>query len=292
MSTNKLISSINALVNNVKIPSSEINNVVCIDTVKNRIGVKTSQPEKEIDVSGTIKANYLNITNDVSASDLYINNIHSYNNSNIKLIGDLNISRDIVIDGSCTINGQFFNISDDRYKHNEKSINNGLKIIRKLKPQIYEKTRTFKTNNFIGHLSEPYILEAGLIAQEVNDIDELKFTVLEGNNKKPYYLNYNNIFVYSIASIKELDKNLETINENVNKNLEILNEKVNKNSQILAENVSDISNINRNVENITKIDSQSNLGNIENYIIKQNELINSLNLKIKSLEKRINKLTN
>ena len=44
----------------------------------------SSQPEKEIDVSGTIKANYLNITNDVSASDLYINNIYSYNNSNKK----------------------------------------------------------------------------------------------------------------------------------------------------------------------------------------------------------------
>ena len=38
MSLNKVITSVNALVNSVSIPNTELNNVVCIDTVNNRIG--------------------------------------------------------------------------------------------------------------------------------------------------------------------------------------------------------------------------------------------------------------
>ena len=31
-------------------------------------------------------------------------------------------------------------------------------------------------------------------------------------------MNYNNIFVYSLAALKELDSQVQTINENLNKN--------------------------------------------------------------------------
>ena len=54
MSLNKVITSVNALVNSVSIPANQLNNVVCIDTLNNRIGVKTANPSKEIDISGML----------------------------------------------------------------------------------------------------------------------------------------------------------------------------------------------------------------------------------------------
>ena len=95
--------------------------------------------------------------------------------------------------------------SDDRLKHNEKTIKNGLEIIRQLNPQFYQKTMDFKHPDFSGILTQPYILEAGFIAQEVEDISDLSFTVLRGDISTPYALNYNNIFTYGIAGIQELD---------------------------------------------------------------------------------------
>ena len=64
MSLNKIITSVNALVNSISIPDSELNNVVCIDTVNNRIGVQTANPTKEIDISGMLKTNYIYLNNE------------------------------------------------------------------------------------------------------------------------------------------------------------------------------------------------------------------------------------
>ena len=47
MSLNKVITSVNALANSVVIPNDKLNNVVCIDTVNNRIGVKTANRKKK-----------------------------------------------------------------------------------------------------------------------------------------------------------------------------------------------------------------------------------------------------
>ena len=150
--------------------------------------------------------------------------------------------------------------SDDRLKHNERKINNGLEVIRKLEPQVYDKTSIFKSANYRGIINEPYIIEAGLIAQEVNTINDLSFTVIEGNSINPYYVNYNNIFVYGLAGIKELDNIVSGLTDRVNRISE-------------AQDVSDI-----------------NLLNIKNYIINQNSIIAGLNSKITNLENRINNL--
>jgi len=147
-----------------------------------------------------------------------------------------------------------FPSSDDRLKHNEIKINNGLEVIRQLEPQFYQKTKTFKEADFSGIVTEPYFLEAGLIAQDVHKIDDLKFTVAVGNDTTPYYLNYNSIFVYGLAAIKQLD--------NV---------------------VSNHFNTSNNPENI-------NIGNIENLIKSQNLLIQNMNSKISILENKINNL--
>jgi len=284
---NKIVTSISALTDDIIMPNA--NDVVCIDTENSRIGVKTSSPAYDIDVSGTVKTKtlilgdasmiYLDtriftsnnirinaeiscnsfITNtlttiDMSASSLfYVNNIRPYNNAipisisgNVLMDGsltllnngrllvnninplpgnsDISINGSLIIDGSLNIRGTastsagILITSDDRLKHNEELIANALTTIRQLSPQIYQKTATFKDAHYRGPLTEPYIIEAGLIAQEVEKIDELKFSVISGNEQSPYSLNYNNIFVYSLAALKELDAQVQTINENLNKN--------------------------------------------------------------------------
>ena len=68
--------------------------------------------------------------------------------------------------------------SDDRFKHNEIHITNGLEIIKKLQPQFYDKSDNMKDENYNGVLEEgTYHKESGFIAQEVNEINELKHLV-------------------------------------------------------------------------------------------------------------------
>tara|TARA_B100001175_G_C19462758_1_gene617417 strand:+ start:58 stop:966 length:909 start_codon:yes stop_codon:yes gene_type:complete len=301
MSLNKVITSVNALVNSVSIPDTQLNNVVCIDTVNNRIGVQTANPTREIDISGMLKTNYVylnnknNVTSEfdisydtsfvtfsrgikvkegISCENIFCNFIDlSSIIGDISFTNSIDISGNVYVDLSLNVKGDIEGkevrangivlTSDDRYKHNERNINNGLEIIRQLQPQIYDKTSTFKAENYRGVVNEPYFVEAGLIAQEVFAINDLSYVVIEGNTTRPYYLNYDNIFVYGLAGIKELD----TI-------------------------VSSLSNRLNNLSNDTPDVSDINLSNIKNLIINQNTLIQSLNIKLSSLETRINNLEN
>ena len=68
-------------------------------------------------------------------------------------------------------------------------------------------------------------------------------------------LNYNNIFVYSLAALKDLDSQVQTINENLNKN-----------------------------ENFIKIEGTNDLATIVNNKI---EYIGLLEKKIEHLESRL-----
>lgn len=113
--------------------------------------------------------------------------------------------------------------SDDRLKHNEEDISNSLNVIRQLKPQKYQKSKQLKAADFNGALEEDDILcvEAGFIAQDIQTIPELAYSVIggdytestedsEGNVtdtfiEQPYYLNYNNILTYNVAATQELD---------------------------------------------------------------------------------------
>ena len=169
---------------------------------------------------------------------LNVNNVLRVKNIN-PLFGrrDISINADVWIDGSLNIRGtnpptltstnvtsvsvttSYINLmSDDRLKHNEAVINNALLTIRKLNPQIYQKTTNFKDIHYRGPLTESYIIEAGLIAQDVAEIDELKFSVINGDEKTPYFINYNNIFIYCLAAVKELDANLENLKNVLNLN--------------------------------------------------------------------------
>ena len=135
--------------------------------------------------------------------------------------------------------------SDDRLKHNEIVIANGLDIIDQLSPKFYQKTQVLLDASYNGDLTGyAWTLEAGLIAQELLQINDLSFTVGGGdyyeqtytmsnanydisninyelsaikydisaikydisNNliAQPYNVNYNSIFIYGLAAIKEL----------------------------------------------------------------------------------------
>jgi hypothetical protein len=154
---------------------------------------------------------------------LFVNNINPLLgtsdisiNGSVKITGNLTVSS-LSVGGVMSSANGLLTGSDDRLKHNEELIANALTTIRQLTPQIYQKTATFKDPHYRGPLNEPHIIEAGLIAQEVEKIDELKFSVNVGNKQTPYSLNYNNIFVYSLAALKELDAQVQIINENLNK---------------------------------------------------------------------------
>ena len=162
--------------------------------------------------------------NSIRTTNLFVRNISGSDisiNGNVWIDGSLNI-KGTTTGGTITaltVNSSFINLrSDDRLKQNEEAIVNALTIIRKLNPQIYQKTANFMALDYRGPLEQPYIIEAGLIAQEVEKIDELKFSVIRGNEQTPYSINYNSIFIYCLAALKELDTNVENIKNVLNFN--------------------------------------------------------------------------
>lgn len=339
---NQLITNISQITNeNLTINTDD---VITIDTLNNRIGIKTRNPSRELDVSGMINCNNIKILNTgdisllniqkiisidtsyqynidvsniksnnidvsfinlnqrldvstincntidvsiinlnqhldasridvssiniknvasidcslifttnkgISCENILVNNIYCSDNS-LNIIGNVLISGDLSVNGTVfgkNTNGTTFGfLSDDRLKHNEKKIVNGLEIIRKLNPQKYQKTKNFKQPDFSGIVNEPYIIETGLIAQDVYKINDISYTVTLGNETKPYYLNYNDLFVYTIAGLKELDSF---------------------------------------VQKIPEYTSIKNLANIENLLNNQNNIIQKLNAKISLLENKI-----
>ncbi len=109
---------------------------------------------------------------------------------------------------------QYTTYSDDRLKHNESNITNGLEVIRLLHPQKYQKTKIMLDENYNGDLNDyEWFWEAGFIAQDILTINDISYSVTHGdyydaeNNliKAPYGLNYNNIFTYTTSAVKELD---------------------------------------------------------------------------------------
>jgi hypothetical protein len=95
--------------------------------------------------------------------------------------------------------------SDDRLKHNEVGIANGLAIIDQLNPKFYQKTQTMLDTSYNGDLSGyAWTYEAGLIAQEVLQVPDLSFVVSGGD----YYetvMNYE--LSYNILSSNDLSSN-------------------------------------------------------------------------------------
>jgi hypothetical protein len=259
--------------------NSIITNLTATDLSSTNLYVQNIKPllsSQSITLDGSLNVNNVlrvkNINPLVGSSDISIN-------ANVWIDGSLNIRGNNTTSSSVTsfnVTTSYINLmSDDRLKHNEENIKNALLTIRKLNPQIYQKTSIFKDIHYRGPLTEPYIIEAGLIAQDVAEIDELKFSVINGNEKTPYYINYNNIFIYCLAAIKELDANLENL-KNV---LNVKNQTNNSSSNNELSNNSSSNNSSSNNES-----SNTDLINIiNNQNIQIQELINKTSI----LENRI-----
>ncbi len=113
------------------------------------------------------------------------------------------------------------NLSDDRLKWDETDISNALITIMKLKPQYYTKYGTYNvedptirpTYEDVG----PGIKEYGFIAQDVDEIEELKCAVEEERNnfddgRPPTMgLNYTDIFTVAVKAIQELKEEVDTL---------------------------------------------------------------------------------
>tara|TARA_B110001452_G_scaffold60785_1_gene47440 strand:+ start:2303 stop:5821 length:3519 start_codon:yes stop_codon:yes gene_type:complete len=201
---------------------------------------------------GTIYV-YSQIDIESSSSNFYIfgNNI-SLNDISVNSELGAAIYNDCTVDNNVTATG-YSSSSDDRLKHNEIFINNGLEVIRQIQPLIYQKTKNLKDQDFSGVLSENYIIETGLIAQDILTINDLSFCVISGNETTPYYLNYNNIFVFNLVALKEL----YTIYENqINIMNDFSNNLININNEIISLKEE---NTNLKNENISIKNSLNNL---------------------------------
>jgi hypothetical protein len=87
------------------------------------------------------------------------------------------------------VTGTFTNTSDDRLKHNEVIITNGLDVIDRLNPKFYQKTQNMLDASYNGDLSgQAWTYEAGLIAQELLQIPDLSFAVSGGDYYQESYI--------------------------------------------------------------------------------------------------------
>jgi hypothetical protein len=164
-------------------------------------------------------------------------------------------------------------VSDDRLKHNEVVITNGLTVIDRLVPKFYQKTFTMLDASYNGDLSgHSWTYEAGLIAQEVLQISDLSYLVSGGDyyekiikyydissNYEPrinYYdtsANYiNRAAYYDISTNYEISYNLVTQSYDVNYNslltyglaaIKELHAKVKAQEQILLEQQATINSL-------------------------------------------------
>ena len=129
---------------------------------------------------------------------------------------ELDVAGDIKASGTITA-------SDDRLKHNETTITNGLSVIRQLNPMVYDKTKEFLVGDYNGTINIPHRKEAGFIAQEVKLINEVSFAVRggdyideNGNNvESTYGVNYNDLYAYNVAATKELDTQVSALQQSV-----------------------------------------------------------------------------
>jgi hypothetical protein len=113
----------------------------------------------------------------------------------------------------------FLATSDDRLKHNEVSLDtmDCISIVQKLRPKYYQKTTTMLDASHTGPLTIPYTLEAGLIAQDVNQIEELKYCVTRDKDdaSKPWAVDYASINMYLLSAVQTLIKRVETLEKKI-----------------------------------------------------------------------------
>lgn len=136
-------------------------------------------------------------------------------------VGDNSPSEALNVTGSVRYSGNIAQSSDDRLKHNEVIVTNATDKIKQLLAKTYYKTENmyasdhhFITFDVDGNPTEidengdtvlvEQFIETGFIAQDVEQISGLEYCVYK-DDVKPWAVNYNNLFVLAIQSIKELE---------------------------------------------------------------------------------------
>jgi len=116
-----------------------------------------------------------------------------------------------------TVYGNVQWTSDARYKHNVRDIKGALETVELLRPVTYH--RTWDMRAPYSEIANPEGLqrEAGLIAQEVEDIPELKNLVKQDAAGEPMTLNYTGVFSYLIKAVQELSQQNRELLERVEK---------------------------------------------------------------------------
>ena len=130
----------------------------------------------------------------------------------------------LFVDGNIGAAGTITPSSDDRIKHNEQPLINAVSTISKLKPKHYIKTganmydasHNFaldasgnpldESGNLLTYMKD-YTIENGIIAQEIQNIPELKFAVYNSeSDNTPMTVDYNSIHCTHIAATQEINK--------------------------------------------------------------------------------------
>ena len=245
---NKIISTVSSITSDYTyIPDP--NNLICIDSSNNRLGINTINPEYSIHISGgSIKVDRIYFSDDIYFF-LSNNKLSIFNGSNEGFIAtNLN---NILNNVGFTLTGTF--LSDDRLKHNEANITNSLSIINKLNPQVYDMTTDFYDASYNGTISGEYYHRAGFIAQEIRQIEEISYCCIgdeydSSGNPTSLAIDYNSIFTHGIHAIQELNNTIENQRteiatlqtENINLNNEISVIKNALNTLLTANNLSTI----------------------------------------------------
>jgi len=203
------------------------------------VGIGSTDPGAyKLDVANSQTEFVQKISNGHSSSayGLFVHLTAGHDNKTSEYIrcvtGNGNINFNVYSDGTIFADGASLG-SDDRIKHNEEKIVNAVETLSKITPKKYFKTTKLYDANHdfdlnsdgspIDESGEPvkHRVEAGVIAQEVLGVDELKFAVSpetkdeNGNVTTPYALNYNSLFTYAIAAIQEQQQLIEDLKSRI-----------------------------------------------------------------------------
>ena len=152
------------------------------------------------------------------------NNYERQGTTESNYLGGFDFERSTAESGFIRVRGGFVNasgnsyaVSDDRLKHNEKIITDGISIVKQMVPKTYDMTEDMYDASYNGPLAK-YKPSAGYIAQDIQAITDLSFCVMDtsqydesGNLLKlhPLALNYTALMPYHTAAIKQQQEQIE-----------------------------------------------------------------------------------
>jgi len=235
LSGNNILTGTNTLTGTTTIDSLETENGVFDDISVNNLNV-LSMCDIFLANDGVLRirngtnfdiANIYDWASD-SSNNLYydrgnilIGNVTNYDqDASLNVRGPVDIEGDLDVIGDIKaeiLNADNLNLSSDsRLKTNIRDIDNGLDLLRKIKPKVYDKQ--------VGNHS---IQESGVLAQDLMEIDELNYLVQTQKKSNMYSVNYNSLHMYSLSAIQQLDKKVDLLTAQIEKSMQLIEQKLN-----------------------------------------------------------------